>query len=475
MGLLQRAQDLSAGVVQTAARWLNPQPYHEIVQMQAAFERRANEVIKSLATNKIRLLPYFQSIDGETPQMRRAYRAMMREPTVRAAIYQLVLPCCFANLEMKPASDNPVDKEAAEFIKDCILNSHGGIVQIVEATILGAMIEGYSVAEKVWDECQQGRWRGRSILKKVAARDTRHYQVEVDEYLNITAIIGTIDQKTWPTSKFITYRNMPVYDHPAGTSEMKAVYRPAWMLDTVWKLRQAGLQRWSMPFLQAKYPLNNKPVLHALETALANAKGDGFIIVPEGAAVEAMQIATGSQADFAAAVSDLRTEILIGITLAHLQSSEGNTTDGAGDTSIHKEVTELRVWRYLTDLATLILNDQVTPQLMQWNYPGRDYPKAMFSGVNDKDVLRELEIDERTQRMGFPVSIKGLVERIKRQPALTPEDTLKIPAAQPQPVQGATPNSQLFVAESSAFVQPAKPMPAAEANADAGVTAAGKV
>lgn len=468
MSILQTVSNMSSLALQTIARTLDPRPFAEIRTMMEAFEHRSQEVIKQMATGKIRLLPFYSDMDGETPAMRRSYRAMMREPTVRAAIYQIILPSCFLNLEMQPASDHPIDKEAAEFMQWNITRARGGLVALVEATLLGGMIEGYSVAEKVWTEAQHGRWEGSTILKAIKARDTRHYQVEVDEYLNITSIIGTLNNKFWPTTKFVTHRNMPVYDHPAGCSEMKAVYRPAWMLDAVWKLRQAGLQRWSTPYLMGKYPLNQKGVQTALEAQIRQARGDGYVVIPEGASIEALTIASGSQADFAAAVQDLRTEILIGITLAHLQSAEGSTKDGAGDTSIHKEMSELRIWRNAADLAGII-DDQITPQLMEWNYPGRDYPRALFNGVNDTDIKRELEIDEMLQRLGFPLSLAGIVQRTKRQPAADEADTLKpfngggVGAGSPMPPPGGVFKT----------VEPVK-APAPQLMADLGSTVAGK-
>lgn len=427
MGLLQLAADGAAGVIQAVARRINPEPFVQVQQMLEAMDDYGREVIKAFAVDRMRLLPYDDGQEGETPAMVQAYPQMMKEAPVKSAIFQIILPVCFLNLEMEPASDNPVDKEAAEFIKDNVTRSKGGVSHMVEGTLLPACVSGYSLAEKIWRPSERGRWRGRTMLTGIKSRSIRHYDLEIDKFLNVTKVIGRLDQKPWPTSKFVIHRNMPMYEHPKGTSELKACYRPAWMLDTTWKLRMSGLQRYSMPFFKGTYPSNSTTIRNSLEKALKNVRGDGYALFPTGAMVEAIDIAGRSQSDFAAAVEHLRQEIFLAVNLAYMQSVQGSTPEGRGSAAISMGVTELRIWRLAEDLASII-NDQIIPQLMAWNYPGRDYPVARFSGINDTDIMRELQIDKLMQDMGFPVSIQSLVARTKRQPALTPADTLRAPA-----------------------------------------------
>jgi len=424
MGMIQRLADFSAGVIQTATRLLNPEPWVQMERALASMQDYGKELIKAIAVDRIRLLPYSDGSDGETPAMLSAYDGLMKEACCKAAIYQIILPICFLNLEMEPASDDPIDKEAAEFCRDNVLRSRGGLPHLIEATLLPAFVRGYSTAEKLEMNQEFGRWRGKTMLREVKSKHHRHYDLEIDSFLNVTSVISRIDgNKRYPTGRFIIHRNMPMYENPKGTSEFKAIYRAAWMLDTVWKLRMAGLERYSLPFFKATYPVGNTTIRAALQDSLKHARGDGFAIFPAGAMVDALDIAGKSQTDFAAAIEHLRQEIFLGINLAYLQSVEGQNSDARGDTSISKKVTELRIWKGADDAANII-NDQITPRFMKLNYPGRDYPRAHFGGVNESDALKELEKYEKLLAMKFPVSMKSFINAVKAQPALSDEDNL---------------------------------------------------
>jgi len=427
MPLTQDLADFSANAIQYVTRKINPEPWINLERSLEAMGDFSRELIKAMAVERMRLLPYsdvFSGGDGETVAMQNAYDSLMKEACCKAAIYQLFLPVCFLNLEMEPASDDPIDKEAAEFCRDNILRSRGGLPHLIESTLLPAGVKGWSLAERVDMRQERGRWRGRTMLREVKSKSHRHYDLEVDQYLNVTAVISRLDgMRRYPTSKFVIHRNMPMYENPKGTSEFRAVYRAAWMLDTVWKLRMAGLERYALPFFKATYPLGNTTIRSAMAASLKNARGDGFALFPAGAMVEAMDIAGKSQTDFSAAIDHLRQEIFLGVNLAYLQSVEGATPDARGDTSVSKQVTELRIWRAAAD-GENIINYQINPHYMELNYPGRDYPRAHFSGVNEADAMKEMEKYEKLLNMKFPVSMKSFISSAKIQPAMSDEDNM---------------------------------------------------
>lgn len=423
--MLQKLADFSAGAIQSITRAINPQPWIDLDRSLEAMQDFSKELIRAIAVDRIRLLPYSDGSDGETPAMQIAYDSLMKEACCKAAIYQIVLPLCFLNLEMEPASDDPIDKEAAEFHRDNILRSRGGLPHLVESSVLPSMVKGWGLAEKIEMNQERGRWKGRTMLREVKSRSHRHYDLEIDGFLNITSVISRIDQERYPTGRFIIHRNMPMYENPKGTSEFKSVYRAAWMLDAVWKLRMAGLERYALPFFKATYPGNNTTIRASLATSLKNARGDGFALFPAGAMVEALDIAGKSQTDFAAAIDHLRQEIFLGINLAYLQSVESSSgnNDPRGDSSVSQKVTELRIWRGAHDVVNII-SDQIIPRFQELNYPGRDYPRPHFSGINEADALRELEKFEKLLAMKFPVSLQSMINAVKVQPALDDEDNL---------------------------------------------------
>src|SRR5205085_1682338 len=109
--------------------------------------------------------------------------------------------------------------------------------------------------------------------------------------------------------------------------------RPIWMLDAAQKFRAIGMERFGLPMIVAKYRNgtdgddNQRPVM---EAAGKNAQALGYVVVPDGSDITALDMAARGTSDYAAAVKDLQQEIFLAIAGAFLQSLEGQTKDGAG-------------------------------------------------------------------------------------------------------------------------------------------------
>src|SRR6516225_1819656 len=120
---------------------------------------------------------------------------------------------------------------------------------------------------------------------------------------------------------------MPLFESP--TVSVRAAYKAFWMLDTVWQLRGLGRERYSLFVTKGTY---SHPDQRAdLEASLEDLRNQTWISLPVGCQVEALELSTRGQSDFAAAIQDLRMEIALAIAGAFLQILEGQQAGVAGD------------------------------------------------------------------------------------------------------------------------------------------------
>jgi len=400
---------------------------------------------------KLWFLPYADSRTGETERMRAEYRLMLRDPTVKQALLSKVFGVGILDASVQPADETrPGDKDAADFVTHALKRVYGGILGATEAIVLPGLIDGYSLAEKVWCvEDREGRHKNKIIGQALKSKDPQTYRLIGDEYNNVTGIRGMLynSGETYPVEDFVLWRHTPLYSSPYGTSDLRAAYRAFWMIDTSWKLRMIHLEKWSTPYIVGKYKeLGDKA---GLEAELEVAKGQSFITIPDTAAVEALSLAVSGTADYQSAIQDLQHEIMLGITGAFLQAMEGVNTGARSIGEVHASTAELLIW-YLAQSLCNCLNEQWVPDLIRYNFaPGTGLPTITLGGINDADMVASTQVDEALQRMGLPLSKKELYKKYSRTEPTDEADMLAPPLPTMPPGPGFT--------EAEPAVVPAKP------------------
>lgn len=399
---------------------------------------RMEKVLSRVRTGDHRtiFLPVVESYTQETQEMRLAYRVMLRDPYVKAALLNKVLAVAALDAQVQPASDRGIDKDAADFVKHSLHESRGGTTGVAQAILLPGLIEGYSVSEKVWQLETRGRWAGKYRLRCLKSKDPQWLQLMGDSFRNINSIRDMRTSEEWNPSWFVVWQHLPIYENPFGMSDLRAAYRAYWVRDAAWKLRSIALERFSLPALKGVYRSPDQK--DALEADLPLLRSQSWITVPEGVAIEALELATRGPSDFEAAIKDLNEEIVVGITGAVLQMLQGQVTDGRGSSETHRSTAELLQWMLAAELGHVI-NDQIVPDLVDVNFDGAGYPKVTFGGVNDSSMTASVQIDQFLWQAGVPLSKEELYERYGRQRPVDDEDTLLMPQMAPPP-PGGDPN-----------------------------------
>ena len=384
-------------------------------------------------TNLPWFLPYVSNT-SDPKALRYIYRQMTQEPSVKAGLHQKAFAVASLDLQIQPVNDQPLSIEIAKWVKYALLKVTGGFVQFAINLLLGGLTDGWNVQEKLFRYLDRGPWAGRWTIGEFAHRDTFGLDPEYDtkdgRLLGIREhTTNTVHNTAW----LVLFSYLPLYGNVMGQSDLWAAYRDYYMLDTALKLRMIGLDRWTLPILQGTYTdSNDKPDLDA---ALRQARAMSWFSVPEGVKIEALKIAQSGTSDFEAAINSLKQSILMAITLAYLQSSEGTTTGARSMGEVHAEIAELPVW-YLAATLCQILNEQVIPDLVDLNYVAAEYPTAVLGGINAEGLLADMQVYQGAKQLGVPLSKQDIYKRFNLAKPLSDADTLDPGAGQQQPPLG---------------------------------------
>jgi hypothetical protein len=406
---------------------LLPLPWLRPGKMNASAQYLREEKLRARligGDHQIRLLPILDSYTEETEEMRRVYRVMLRSPVVKAAVLTKILAVASLDIQVHPASDRLIDREAADFVRDSLNRARGGTRALAMSILMGGLIDGFSVCEKRWMVVEHGRWKGKWALRDLKAKDTEHLWLVGDEFRNVVQVEDRRTARRYAPSNFVVWSHLPPYSAPTGMSDLRAAYRAFWLEDSAWQLRGTSLERYTLPMVLGKYKVND--VKEELDQQLAQVRSQTWLTIPESAQVDVIQLAAANQSDFAAAIRDLREDVALAITGATLQMLQGQVADGRGDSQVHKQTSQLLQW-YLAAEVGSALSDQVAPEMVAWNFSGAQSPQVTLGGVDDSTMAASLAIDEGLLRMQVPLSLEEIYKRYGRGKPLNEADALRPP------------------------------------------------
>lgn len=383
--------------------------------------------------SSVTFLPWVNDHGSETETMRRAYRRMLADPIVKAALLSKVFGTASLSLRVQPDGNGPLAKKVATFTKWSLERSDTGIAGIVTDILLGGLIEKASVCEKVFRYIDRGEYNGHVGLARLSPLDPDTFTVTTDEFRRITGVKQTIGSsgkggapETYPADCFTIWQHLPLYQ--AGTSDLRAAYRPWYLLDTVWKLRGIFLDKIAMPVVKGTY--TDETQEPALATKLAKMRALSWIAVPDDIQVEALELSQRSGQEWQQAIMDLRQEVVIGIQLGFQHILEGSQTGARASAQVHVQQSELAVW-YTSEAVGNVLTKQVVPDITDLNFAGAGYPLVTLEGIDDDDLTASLAIDNGLHAMGVDLDTEELYERYGRTRPTKPENVLKGMAAAP--------------------------------------------
>ena len=421
------------------------------------------KIYHAYVLGRLNFLNQNDGVSDETPGMRKEYwKWAVTEPALEAALWTKIIKVISNKLVIQPASKSPYDKAVAAWVKDCIIRSAGGIRKILEQVFYHGIVWGNVLCEPMWKIAESPEWKamfphGYLTLKDVIARDPADYREEIDGHRNVIGVWTTKTNEWFPPSYFIRWANRPIYGNPAGTSGVRSSRRACMIIKAAQTYRSIYLEQFGLPMMKGKYNRNDTDGYDIANAAIQRARAMGYILLPDGVDMEAMQIATRGESEYQEAIEDNRKEVFLAQTGSYLFAMEGDTSDGAGNSETHKSTLDLSVW-YLTSIAEELLNDQIIPWLVQLNCYNAALPRSSLGGVDDSDLKPTLEKYTGLFNLGLPLDMDEIYEVFNVAPPSTPEKALKKTDGQQQqlPMPGGgslgLPQTAMFSADAPAGV-----------------------
>lgn len=393
------------------------------------------KIESALLAGRLVVPPYISDWTKTTPEVRRQLREMMTSPVVKPSVLSLAFAVASLDLNVHPATEDPYDRDVAEFNAYGFEHADGGAAQVALSIVLGGMIDGFSVMHAPMDVIDRGRYAGKWAFRGFRDKDIDELRLVVDRYRQVTHVEGRENGEMvrWPVnvsgSNLIVTQYLPIWGTPTGMSALRAAYGPWYRMKLTEMFRAIHLEKWTTPMLRGVYPPGDDITRKSLERKLERAKSRTWIAVPANVTVEAMALATRGESEYKAAIQDYTDQIVLSVTFATLQMLVANAGgDLRGDSKTQQSTSELSVW-YLVKLVTNAYNQRLIPLQTEQNYSGADYPTATLGSVNDADMLASMTVDEGLARLGFDHSASATAKRYGRPRSSDPSDRLTPPAA----------------------------------------------
>lgn len=370
------------------------------------------------------------NLTGETWEVRRAYRTMLKEPAVWAPLLAKTFAVASLDPQVQPEDKaDPRQKAAAAFVDWSVGRSRGGWPRLLMDVLLPGQVDAFSVTEKVFDTVgfDHPRYPGFKTLAAGKSKDTEYLRFRLDVYKNVTGVVavGPAGQggEVFDPADFLLFTHLSIFESPFGLSALRPANRAANLIVAAVKLRSILLENFSGPFLTGKYPTGDTATRDQLAAVLRTARAQGWITLPADAELQVLNLATSAPDQFQQSIDDLRKELHLCIRGAYLQALESSTPQGNSET--HRSETFLFEW-YLMTTVCAVLNDQLVPDLVGDNFgPAGGRPTITLGGIDPDAQLKQLELLEKAQQMGYEVSAEQVGDLAGAEPAKNPQDRLR--------------------------------------------------
>lgn len=363
------------------------------------------------------------------------YREMMADDQIKASIWYKKVLLCARPFDFKPASEDQVDQDAAEFLQK---NFEAINFKRVLWEMLSAFTFGFSAGEILWEikPSTTKVKKGDLLLhiKDVKYRDPEWLYIHVDKHGNIIEFVQKppmqIDGQgdiTIPPEKVLHYAYQKEFSNHYGVSDLRAVYRAWWSKKYITQFWNVFLERFGAPLMKMTYPHGASDQLKAtLKTIMSNLSAKTDILVPEGVAIELIEATRGGQAKYDDALTYYDVRIATGILIPALLGMGVDTKRGSDSQSRLHLRTLMKVVQYLGCELAQEIQEKIVRPIVEANFNTDKIPEFKFQDYGEfeafeiTDAIKELFnagiLDMDQEDINFARSVLGLPIRGEDKP-----------------------------------------------------------
>jgi phage gp29-like protein len=335
------------------------------------------------------------------PKCIQVYTRMRRsDATVQALELAITLPIRATDWDVRPASDDPTAKEAADLVYD---NLFGGMTHTFDDFLRDALLAlfyGFIVFEKVFEERDDY-----IVWRKFAPRHPQTIERFLfDETGGLAGVRqvgfdpqGRFRQVDIPIEKLLIFIWRRELGNPYGVSVLRAAYKHWFLKDLAYKLQAIALERWAVGIPVGKVPAgtseqDKQTFLQILEAMRGHERA--AMVLPEDYSVELIGAEAGQRANqaFVEAIQHHDTMIVKAVLAQFLNLGMGDV----GSWALSRDHSQL----FLMGLNSVAqwfadhINRYAIPQLCRLNFGEdfTDFPELTFADLRlvlQREVLAE--------------------------------------------------------------------------------------
>lgn len=358
------------------------------------------------------------------------------DATVRAALSACKLPIRRANWFIKPASEDEMDVEIADFVSRALFEEMSMPWDDFLRQGLLELDFGVMVFEKIFtirdiDGQQRIIWKkfGPRLPKSITHWETATGEMGIQQQANTLSHPVSI-----PIEKLIIFVNEIEGDNWWGTSLLRAAYKHWYMKTNLERIDAVVHERQGLGIPSVKLPKNHSDEdVTKAKSVLKNlrAHDQGYLLEYEGVEVEFKDMKASGTKDASRAISYHNRQIVLSVLAQFLDLGSGST--GSRALSNDHSSLFLQSLEAIANSFADTMNKYAIRELVDLNFDGVErYPELDYNDISRVDInnlstayqrfaqsgaIKPTEGDDRYLR-----ELMGLPEREEGEEIETPED-----------------------------------------------------
>jgi phage gp29-like protein len=282
-----------------------------------------------------------------------------------------------------PASDDPQDVAAAEFVEECLKAIN--FDKLCE-DLMDAIVKGFATVELIW-----GVRDGKIIIERYLPINQRRIMFDADRKPRLVTMTNRLDGEELPDRKFAVHRFGDKIGNPYGLGMGTRLFWPVFFKREGIASWMVFLEKFASPTAMGEYkpgmaPADQETLLDSL-SAIAQQTA---ITVPEGSNVSLLEAARSGGADtYKLNLDFMNMEMsvaMLGETLSTTMGDNGARAASETHNDVRQELTDGDC-----DLLSDTLGETVIRWLLDFNMPAARTPRVRRPQIENEQAKTDLE------------------------------------------------------------------------------------
>ncbi len=329
------------------------------------------------------------------------YREVLRDDQVKSTFQQRRTAVTSAPWTVDPGDEKDArSKQCADALR---LNlTRMGFDRITDR-MLYALFYGFGVGEVMY-EVRDGLIQ----VRDVRVRDRARFKFGTDRELYLYQPDGRME--LMPPRKFWSMSTGADHDdEPYGMGLAHWLYWPVYFKRNGMKFWLVFLEKFGMPTAKATLAagqMNNKELVAKAVRALREIQTDGGVVVPEGVAIDLIEIARSGTVDYLG-LHDAMNGAISKIVLSQTMTTDNGSS--LSQSKVHKTVADT-VAKSDADLICESFNNTIATWFRDYNYPDAATPRVYRATEPPDDLAQRAERDTKVHALGFRPTEQYILE-----------------------------------------------------------------